>query len=82
MFSICSYAQTREEMMEEFMRERNKMMKQMIQMFQDDFNNDDFFQDDFDPFGSNKSFKGIGSNVDIEEKYEKDGSISIKVGTF
>jgi HSP20 family molecular chaperone IbpA len=76
-FSFNAYTQTREELIEEFMKERRKMMKQMVQMFQDDFNQDDFFKDDIAPFGKQKSYKSSGSSVEIQEKYEEDGSISI-----
>ena len=76
--STLAFSQTREEMIEQFMRERKEMMKQMMKMFRDDFSGmDNFFEDDFDPFDSMKSFKGGGTNVEIEEKYEDDGSISI-----
>ncbi len=42
--STFSFSQTREELLEQFMKERRQMMEQMIQIFQDDFNNDDFFR--------------------------------------
>jgi hypothetical protein len=74
-FNVLS--QTREEIVEQFMKERKQMMEQMIKIFQDDFNNDDFFKDDIDPFKKGSSFKSFGTNVLIEEKYENDGSISI-----
>jgi HSP20 family molecular chaperone IbpA len=77
LLSLSAFGQTREEILQEFMKERKQMMQQMIQMFQDDFGGDDILSDKMDPFGSNKSFKGAGSSVEIEEKYETDGSISI-----
>ncbi|MFT6633582.1 MAG: HSP20 family molecular chaperone IbpA [Bacteriovoracaceae bacterium] len=77
LFSSVASSQTREEVLEQFMKERKQMMEQMIQMFQDDFDNDNFFKDNLDPFSGYNSFKGASSNVSIEERYEKDGSIAI-----
>lgn len=78
-FSLA-FSQTKEDLVKKFMQERRKMMEQMINMFQDDFSGgDNFFSDDFDPFDSLKSFKGEGENIKIEEKYEKDGSISLVI---
>ncbi len=75
--SLNIFAQTREELLEEFMKERDKMMRDIMKMFQDDFNNDSFFNDDMDPFSGFEHFKGRSGGVEIEEKYEKDGSLSI-----
>jgi HSP20 family molecular chaperone IbpA len=77
LFSVQVLAQTRDELLEEFMQERRKMMESMMEMFNESFE-DDFF-DTTDPWGDMKSFKGVGSNISIEEKYEKDGSISILI---
>ena len=78
--SLSGYGQSRDEIIEDFIEQRKKMMEQMIEMFHDDFNGDSFFQDDFDPFDSfsnMKSFSGVGSQIKIEEKYEEDGTISL-----
>ena len=80
MIPLFAQAQTREELIEQFMKERRQMMEQMMKIFQDDFENDSFLGDDFDPFGTfpkGNSFHGGGKNVKIDEKYEDDGSISI-----
>lgn len=79
--SNFSYAQTREEIIEEFRRERSEMMKGIMKMFKDDeFLNDDFFSDDMHPFDNIERLKKLrGDNVAIEETNEKDGSISIKI---
>ena len=75
--SLSLFAQTREELLQDFMQQREQMMKQMMDLFNESFE-DDFF-DTKDPFGQIESFKGQGSNVSIEETYEKDGSISILI---
>ena len=82
MIPSLSFAQTRDEMIKNFMEQRKQMMKQMIQMFQDDFSNDSFFNDDFDPFsgmGQMKSFNKQGNSVEIKEEYKKDGTIEYTV---
>ena len=80
-FSQFSFAQTRDEIIEEFRREREKMMKEIMKMFKDDsFMNDDFFGEDMHPFDNIERLKKLrGDNVAIEEKNEKDGSISITI---
>lgn len=78
LFSLNTLAQTREEILEDFRRQRQEMMKQMIQLFQDDFDSD-LFQHDIDPFGKQKKFMGSSQSVKIEEKYNDDGSIEIVI---
>lgn len=80
-FSLSLFAQTREELIEEFRRERAKMMNEIMKMFQDDFSGSDTFFDDMDmdSLFSDRSFMGGGQNVSVEQKYEKDGSISILI---
>ena len=79
--SLNVYSQTREELIEEFKRERAKMMKEIQKMFQDDFSGgDSFFDDsDLDSLFDQRSFSGGSSNVKVEQKYEEDGSISILI---
>lgn len=82
--SFHSFAQTREELIEEFQRERAKMMQEIMKMFQDDFSGADSFFDDFDDMDmdtlfNNRSFTGGGANVSVEQKYEDDGSMTILI---
>lgn len=81
LISQLSYGQTRDEIIEEFRRERAKMMQEIMKMFKDDsFMNDDFFGEDMHPFDNIERLKKLrGDNVAIEEKNEKDGSISITI---
>jgi hypothetical protein len=76
LLSFNLLAQTRDETLKQFMQERKIMMQQMMQLLQDDFDND-FFSDEADPFFGGSSFKGKGKSIELEEKYEDDGSISI-----
>lgn len=83
LFSISAFAQnseprTQEELLEEFMRQRREMMKSMMDMMNEAFEEDDFFRMD-DSFGMPQSLKGTGENVSVEEKYEDDGSITILI---
>lgn len=68
-------AQTRDEMIEEFMQERKKMMESIMNLFNEEFEQD--FFDTNDPFGNVGAFKGGGNSVSVEEKYEDNGDISI-----
>ncbi len=79
LISFSSYAQTRDEIIEEFRKERSQMMKEIMKMFKDDdFMQDDFFGSDMHPFDNIEHLKKIGGeNISIEERSEKDGSISI-----
>jgi len=81
LFSLSVVAQTREELIEEFRKERAKMMEEIQKMFQDDFSGaDSFFGDsDMDSLFDQRSFSGGSSNVQVEQKYEKDGSIAIVI---
>lgn len=76
-FSINTIAQTREEILQQFMEERKIMMEQMIEMFQNDFESDSFFQSDVPDSLNSFGGKTLGNNFQIEEKEERDGSISI-----
>ena len=69
---------TQEELLEEFMQQRREMMKSMMDMMNEAFDEDDFFQMD-DSFGRPQGLRGSGQNVSVEEKYEDDGSISILI---
>ena len=74
-----------DEILQEFLKQRQKMMEEMMRAFDDD----DFFKDN--DFGGDKvfqqlkkhgiggfgSFKTEGQNVSVEEKIKKDGSIDI-----
>lgn len=79
--SQSSYAQTRDELIQEYMKERSKMMQEIMKMFKDDsLMSDDFFGEDMHPFDNIERLKKLrGDNVAIEEKNEKDGSISITI---
>lgn len=79
LISFSSFSQTRDEIIEEFRQERSKMMKEIMKMFKDDdFMQDDFFGSDMHPFDNIERLKKIGGeNIAIEERSEKDGSISI-----
>lgn len=79
--SNVSFAQTREDLIEEFLKERSQMMKGIMKMFDDDeFLDNDFFADDMHPFDNIERLKKLrGDNVSIEETNEKDGSISIMI---
>ena len=81
MMSSFSYAQTRDELIQEYMKERSKMMGEIMKMFQDDgLLGDDFFKEDMHPFDNIERLKKLrGDNVTIEEKNEKDGTISITI---
>lgn len=80
--STFAGAQTREELLEEYRKERNKMMSEILKIFNQDMNSmmdDDFFSDDVDSFFDKRSFTGGSSEVVIEQKYEEDGSIAIVI---
>ncbi|MBD65833.1 MAG: hypothetical protein CME62_11540 [Halobacteriovoraceae bacterium] len=79
-FSLTAFAQTREELIQEYMKERNKMMREIMDMFNEDLDTmmeDDFFEKDVNSFFSDKSFLGGSQSVTVEQNYEKDGSISV-----
>ena len=70
----------RQKLLKQFMQERKQMMKQMIDMFQDDFSSDSFFNDDFDPFKKMGGHQlSQGRNVSITEDFQENGDIHIKV---
>lgn len=83
LFLISNYsiAQTREEIIEEFKRERAIMMEEIQKIFAEEFSGaDSFFGDsDMDSLFDQRSITGGGNNISVEQKYEKDGSISILI---
>ena len=64
-------AQTRDEIIEEFKRERQKMMQEVLKMFESHTMNDSFFDMSIDSFGSSAGL------VKVEKIQEEDGSISV-----
>ena len=69
-------AQTNEEILEEFLKQRDAMMEEISKMFEDEpFLNDNFFRGNRD---SNFS-RSRNKPVKIEEVFEKDGSSSILI---
>ncbi len=81
-FPLTLFAQTRDELIKQFMEERKQMMQQMMKIFQDDFSDDSFFDDSFDMSGSlgaGKKFQTQGENVELKENYNDDGSIDILI---
>lgn len=78
LFLISGFSQSREELRKQLREERRQMMRKMIQMFNDDFSNDPFFDDDSDPFGGSH-FSTRGRNVEISEKLQDNGDIHINI---
>lgn len=76
-----SYGQTRDQLIQEYMKERSKMMQEIMKMFKDDsLMSDGFFSEDMHPFDNLERLKKLrGDKVSIEEKSEEDGSISITI---
>lgn len=75
-----------DEIIQKFLEQRKKMMEDIMKAFDDDeFFKDDFFQDDLfeslrqHGLGGFKGFQGGGENVKVEERMEKDGSISVVI---
>lgn len=75
-----------DELIQEFIQQRQKMMEDMMKAFDDD----DFFKDDFGDdrifqqlkkhgIGGFGGFKTRGENVSIEEKVKDDGSIDVVI---
>jgi len=94
MFALSSFAQTEsdKEILQQFFQQRKQMMEEVMKAFDDDafdddaFFNKDFFDDDqlFDSlkkkgFGNIDRFSQKGNNVKVQERIEKDGSISIVI---
>ncbi|MCT4641884.1 MAG: hypothetical protein N4A33_06250 [Bacteriovoracaceae bacterium] len=81
--SLYAQAQSREEFIKKFMEQRQKIMKQMMDSFNDDsfFSDDAFFDDDLiNQFNSQfKIGHGFGSNVIVNQKHLVDGSIEVKI---
>jgi HSP20 family molecular chaperone IbpA len=75
--TICQ-AQTREEILEEFRKERQEMMSEILEIFQSDSMGEAFFDDDMNPFDNIKKLRDR-SNVTVEEKHEDNGSISVLI---
>ncbi|MEX1100242.1 MAG: hypothetical protein WEB87_07440, partial [Bacteriovoracaceae bacterium] len=81
----AAFAQnTHDEIIQRFLEQRKSMMEDIMKAFDDDeFFKDDFFQDDLfeslrqHGLGGFKGFSGIGNNISVEERMEKDGSISV-----
>jgi HSP20 family molecular chaperone IbpA len=85
-FSLSSWAQDADEIVQQFLEQRKKMMEQIMKAFDDD----DFFKQDFlddkmfesirkQGFEGFKNFKSTGNNIKVEERIEKDGSISVLI---
>lgn len=77
-------AQTREEIIEEFRRERAKMLEEIQKMFDEDLSGmgmgKGFFDDsEFDSLFQGRSFSAGGNNVKVEQEYEPDGTIGITI---
>jgi len=82
-----SYAQkSHDELIQDFLNQRNNMMEEVMKAFDDD----SFFDDDFDnknlfdqikkqEFKGFSGFNTTGKNVKIEEKIERDGTIIILI---
>jgi HSP20 family molecular chaperone IbpA len=76
--NLC-HAQTREEILEEFRKERQEMMSEILGMFQSDSFGDSFFGDDeANPFDNIKKLRNR-SNVTVEERHEDNGNISVLI---
>jgi HSP20 family molecular chaperone IbpA len=85
--SFSSYAQkSHDELIQEFLNQRQQMMEEVMKAFDDD----SFFDDDFDDKSifdqiqkqGFKDFGGLsrtGRNVKVEEKIESDGTINILI---
>lgn len=84
LFSFNTYAQ--DAVIQQFLEQRKKMMEEIMNAFEDD----EFFKDDFSDdglfdsirkhgFKGIRGFKSSGNNVKIEERIEKDGSISVVI---
>ena len=82
--SFQAFAQTREEIIEEFRRERAKMFQEIQKMFDEDLTDmgmgKGFFDDDdFDSFFGASSFSGGGNNVKVEQEYAPDGTMTVTI---
>lgn len=87
-FMAQALAQNADEVIEQFLQQRKKMMEQIMKAFDDDdFFKDEFFDDSdkmFDQLkkqglGGFHGFNSTGHNVKIEEKVQKDGTISVMI---
>ena len=79
--SSLAFGQTQDQVNERIREIRSRMMEEMNKMFDDDsFMSDDFFGSNMHPFDNiNRLKRSGGQNVTIEEKNEKDGSISVLI---
>lgn len=75
-----------DEIIQKFLEQRKRMMEDIMKAFDDDeFFKDDFFKDDMfeslrqHGLGAFKGFYGGGNNISVEEKMEKDGSITVTI---
>lgn len=87
LFAAGAAAQdSHDEIIQKFLEQRKRMMEDIMKAFDDDeFFQDDFFQDDLfeslreHGLGGFRGFQGGGKNVKVEERMEKDGSISVVI---
>ena len=87
LFSLQAFGQnTHDEIIQNFLEQRKRMMEDIMKAFDDDeFFQDDFFQDDMfkalrqHGLGGFKGFNGVGDNIRVEEKMQKDGTISVVI---
>src|SRR5690554_3985354 len=74
------------EIIQRFLEQRKRMMEDIMKAFDDDeFFKDDFFDNDIfeslrrEGLSAFQGFQGGGKNVSVEERMEKDGSISVVI---
>lgn len=80
LISSTLFAQTREELIEEYRREHLKMMQEIVKMFNEDAVVGDDFFGDIDPFTNIERLRAArGENVTIEEKQLENGFIEITI---
>lgn len=84
LFTTNLFAQDADEVIQKFLEQRKQMMEEIMKAFDDDdfFKGDAFDDKMFDQLrkhglGGFHGFNSIGHNVKVEEKVEKDGSISV-----
>lgn len=75
-----------DEIIHKFLEQRKNMMEDIMKAFDDDeFFKDDFFDDEMMDalkqfgLGGFKGFQGRGNNISVQERMEKDGSISVVI---
>lgn len=84
LFSATVFSQDADEVIQQFLEQRKQMMEQIMKAFDDDdfFKGDAFDDQMFDQIrkhglGGFHGFNSTGHNVKVEEKVEKDGTISV-----